>query len=45
MKINIPDRYNASLLVDEVLESGRGDRLAIVAGDERVTYSELFQRN
>jgi benzoate-CoA ligase len=40
----IPERYNASLLLDRNLEVGRGDKAAILCGDEAVTYGELFAR-
>jgi benzoate-CoA ligase family protein len=42
--VTIPDRYNASLLLDQNLEAGREDKTAILCGDEIVTYSELFAR-
>jgi benzoate-CoA ligase family protein len=42
--VTIPDRYNASLLLDQNLEAGREDKAAILCGDEAVTYSELFAR-
>jgi len=41
---SIPERYNASLLLDENLDAGRGDKVAIHGGDEHVTYAELFAR-
>jgi benzoate-CoA ligase len=42
--VAVPDRYNASLLLDQNLEGGRGDRIAIQCGGETVTYSELYAR-
>jgi benzoate-CoA ligase len=42
--VPIPERYNASLLLDQNLEAGRGNKTAIICGDEAVTYSELFAR-
>jgi benzoate-CoA ligase family protein len=42
--VTIPDRYNASLLLDRNLEAGREGKPAILCGDEAVTYSELFAR-
>jgi benzoate-CoA ligase family protein len=42
--VTIPDRYNASLLLDQNLEAGREDKPAILCADEAVTYSELFAR-
>lgn len=42
--VSVPERYNASLLLDRNLEAGRGDKVAIFFGDERVTYRELARR-
>jgi benzoate-CoA ligase family protein len=42
--VTIPERYNASLLLDHNLEAGRGDKTAILCRDEAVTYAELFAR-
>jgi benzoate-CoA ligase family protein len=42
--VTIPERYNASLLLDRNLAAGREDKTAILCGDEAVTYSELFAR-
>jgi benzoate-CoA ligase family protein len=42
--VTIPQRYNASLLLDQNLEAGREDKAAILCADETVTYSELFAR-
>ena len=42
--VTIPERYNASLLLDRNLEAGRESKAAILCGDESVTYSELFAR-
>jgi benzoate-CoA ligase family protein len=42
--VTIPERYNASLLLDRNLEAGREGRTAILCGDESVTYGELFSR-
>jgi benzoate-CoA ligase family protein len=42
--VAVPDRYNASLLLDRNLEAGREDKAAILCGDETVTYSDLFAR-
>jgi benzoate-CoA ligase family protein len=41
----VPDRYNASELLDRNLEAGRGDKVAIRRGDETVTYAELAERS
>jgi benzoate-CoA ligase len=40
----LPERYNASVLLDANLDAGRGEKVAIYCGDERVTYAELFGR-
>jgi benzoate-CoA ligase family protein len=42
--VTIPERYNASLLLDHNLEAGREAKTAILCGDEAVTYSELHAR-
>jgi benzoate-CoA ligase family protein len=42
--VTIPERFNASLLLDRNLEAGRESNAAILCGDETVTYSELFGR-
>src|SRR5215216_5621353 len=42
--IEIPEWYNASVLVDGNLEAGRADKVAIYCGDEEVTYGELARR-
>jgi benzoate-CoA ligase family protein len=42
--IDIPQWYNASVLVDRNLEAGRTDKVAIYCGDEQVTYGELARR-
>jgi len=39
----VPERYNASLLLDANLEAGRGDKVAIWCGDDEVTYGELLR--
>jgi benzoate-CoA ligase family protein len=40
----VPERYNASELLDRNLQAGRGEKVAIICGDERVTYGELARR-
>src|SRR5262245_47711826 len=40
----IPEKYNASTLIDANLEAGRGGKTAIHFGVERVTYQDLFNR-
>ncbi len=42
--IAVPERYNASSLLDRNLEAGRGDKAAILYGDETLSYSELLAR-
>ena len=42
--MTIPERYNASLLLDRNLEAGREDKAAILCGDEALTYGDLFAR-
>ena len=42
--IDIPEWYNASVLVDRNFEAGRADKVAIYFGDEEVTYGELARR-
>jgi benzoate-CoA ligase family protein len=38
------DRYNASAVLDANLDAGRGEKVAIYCGDERVTYADLYAR-
>jgi acyl-coenzyme A synthetase/AMP-(fatty) acid ligase len=40
--VSIPERYNASVLLDGNLEAGRGNKVAVRWGDRQVTYQELF---
>src|SRR5579864_9309760 len=40
----LPERYNVSVLLDDNCAAGRGDKVAIYCGDERVTYGDLFVR-
>ncbi|MDP9409548.1 MAG: AMP-binding protein, partial [Actinomycetota bacterium] len=42
--ITVPDWYNASVIVDQNLEAGRAQEVAIYCGDEEVTYGELARR-
>jgi len=37
-------RRNISVFLDHQVEQGRGDHLAVISGDERVTYGELLGR-
>jgi benzoate-CoA ligase family protein len=38
------ESFNASTLLDANLDAGRGDKIAIACGPERVTYGELYGR-
>ena len=41
----VPDAFNAAdYFVDRHIRDGRGARIAIECGDERVTYAELADR-
>ncbi|HET8654325.1 MAG TPA: benzoate-CoA ligase family protein, partial [Longimicrobiaceae bacterium] len=41
----LPDRFNAAhWFLRRMVEDGRGDRLALVCDDERLTYAELDRR-
>jgi benzoate-CoA ligase family protein len=42
--VKVPERYNASLLIDRNLEAGRGDKVAIHFANEQITYRELARR-
>ena len=42
--IEIPQWYNASVIVDRNLEAGRGEKVAIYCGEDQVTYAELAGR-
>ncbi|MBM2811033.1 MAG: benzoate-CoA ligase family [Chloroflexi bacterium] len=43
---DVPDTFNmATILVDNHVDQGRGDRVAIYFGDEAITYRELQQRS
>jgi benzoate-CoA ligase family protein len=41
-EIRIPEQHNASLLLDRQLAAGYGQTLAILSGEGRLTYAELF---
>ncbi len=41
---DVPERYNACALLDANLEAGRADKVAIVCGEERLTYADLHAR-
>ena len=43
--VDVPETFNVSTaFLDRNLEQGRGDRIAIRAGDERITYRALLAR-
>lgn len=37
----VPEHYNASLLIDDNLAAGRGEKVAIRTPDEEITYAQL----
>ncbi len=39
---HVPERYNASLLLDANLDAGRSEQVAFYAADAQMTYRELF---
>src|SRR5215510_9203448 len=43
--LGVPEEFNAaSYFVDRNVAEGRGDRVAIECGDERVTYDQVVER-
>src|SRR5579859_6775990 len=42
--MTVPERYNASLMIDRNLRRGLAEKTAIICGDERVSYLELARR-
>src|SRR4051812_42928456 len=42
--MTVPERYNASMLIDRNLARGLEGKSAIICGDERVSYGELARR-
>ena len=38
------DSYNASTLIDSNVEAGRGNQIAILSGEERITYRQLLDQ-
>ena len=38
------DSYNASTLIDSNVEAGRGNEIAILSGDKRITYRQLLDQ-
>src|SRR4030088_1488543 len=44
--VSVPDRFNiADYLVDRHVREGRGDRTAILCGDESVSYAQVAERS
>jgi len=44
--VALPDRFNvADYLVDRHVREGRGERTAIIAGDESITYAQVADRS
>jgi benzoate-CoA ligase len=44
VSLTIPERYNVSTLVDDNLEAGRGDKVAVRSEDTELTYAQLHDR-
>jgi benzoate-CoA ligase len=42
--ITVPEWFNASTILDDNLEAGRAEKVAIYCGDDEVTYGELARR-
>jgi benzoate-CoA ligase family protein len=42
--LDLPERYNVSMLLDANLQAGRGRKIAIYCGDGRMTYDDLYAR-
>jgi benzoate-CoA ligase family protein len=42
--IEVPDDYNVSTMLDDNLAAGRASKTAIICGDERISYGELYAR-
>jgi benzoate-CoA ligase family protein len=42
--LDVPERYNVSTMLDENLQAGRGGKVAIYCGEQRVTYDDLYRR-
>ena len=41
---DLPERYNVATLPDTNLDVGRAAKVAIICGEERLTYGDLFAR-
>jgi benzoate-CoA ligase family protein len=39
----VPEYYNVSTILDANLQAGRGGKVAIYCGDDRVTYDDLYR--
>jgi benzoate-CoA ligase len=44
MSFEVPERYNVSSLLDENLEAGRGEKVAVRSATEEMTYGDLHDR-
>ena len=44
MRFEVPERYNVSSLLDQNLDAGRGDKLAVRSEGEELTYAGLHDR-
>src|ERR1700738_310251 len=45
-EVTVPDQFNlADYLVDRHVREGRGGQVAILCGDESVTYAEVSERS
>lgn len=42
--IEIPEHYNVSTMLDANIAAGRVRKVAIICGEERITYGELLAR-
>ena len=42
--LDLPERYNVATLLDTNLDVGRAAKVAIICGEERLTYGDLFAR-
>ena len=44
-KLDLPDRFNlVDHFVDRHVRQGRGNKIAIICGDQRITYDEIAQQ-
>ena len=42
--VEVPEKYNVSSMLDANMAAGRAAKVAIICGDERITYGELLAR-